>query len=558
MPITCKICNRQFEKQINNKHLGSHQMTTFEYKEKFGNDSLSSPEYKAELSSKRTGEKNSMFGKKHSLETKQLISDKNIGKPAHNKNVPMAEQQKQILRDLALLRNEEYKKNGNHPSKNRVVTPETRLKSSISQKNYALTHHKEMSNRGKKAAETKLARGEDLAFFRGKTHSKESIEKIIASTKESRLKTRLETIERQELTIIECGYEILDKDSTSEYYRIKCKKCNKIFSITAQYFKPSKKPDTLCGLCPSDEFKKSKAELNILAYVKSLIPDLNVVSGDKTILRPKELDIYIPEKKIAIEYCGLNSHGEHPLDKRFSNQGKLSDYHIGKFTKCAENGISLITIFSNEWMESPEIIKSILANKLGVIELTIPARKCKIKEINSKIANTFLNQNHLQGSGKSHERFGLFYNDELVSVMTFMNGDSTTNNKNWQINRFASKLNYKIIGGASKLFKAFITKINPIHVDSYADRRYGSGTVYEKLGFILSNADNVTPSYWYIKGNKIYHRQSFQKKMLVKQGADPNKTEWEIMQERGYDRIWDCGHAKWKWTNPNIVIQETT
>jgi hypothetical protein len=53
------------------------------------------------------------------------------------------------------------------------------------------------------------------------------------------------------------------------------------------------------------------------------------------------------------------------------------------------------------------------------------------------------------------------------------------------------------------------------------------------------------PSYWYINFSEIkrYHRSVFMKHKIV---SNPTtKTEYDIMLERGYDRIWDCGTLKY-------------
>jgi hypothetical protein len=123
----------------------------------------------------------------------------------------------------------------------------------------------------------------------------------------------------------------------------------------------------------------------------------------------------------------------------------------------------------------------------------------------------------------------------------------------YEMSRFCNKLNYKITGGASKLFKYFVTKYSPISVCSYNDRRYFDGGVYEKLNFTIIN--NTSPCYFYIKNKKLYNRMNFQKHKLKKllSSYDPLLSEWENMKLNGYDRIWDCGNGKWVFTNTNVA-----
>lgn len=171
------------------------------------------------------------------------------------------------------------------------------------------------------------------------------------------------------------------------------------------------------------------------------------------------------------------------------------------------------------------------------------ARKCKVALIDAKQANDFLESNHIQGSCQSKYRYGLYYNDELVSVMTF--GKSRFSDNEFELLRFCNKLYTNVIGGASKLFKHFLKDHSEItNIVSYADRRWSIGNLYEKLGFVRCSISE--PSYYYITNSNVrQNRMNFQKHKLVAEGFDPNKTEHEIMLERKIYRIYDCGTIKY-------------
>ena len=42
------------------------------------------------------------------------------------------------------------------------------------------------------------------------------------------------------------------------------------------------------------------------------------------------------------------------------------------------------------------------------------------------------------------------------------------------------------------------------------------------------------------------HRFNYRKDILIKLGYDANKTEFQIMNENGYDKIWDTGNLKYE------------
>jgi hypothetical protein len=273
----------------------------------------------------------------------------------------------------------------------------------------------------------------------------------------------------------------------------------------------------------------SKNEINILNYIKGL--GFNPIHKDRGLLKNKEIDILIPELKIAIEYNGLYWHSEEYLD---------IEYHLTKTELCESLGYKLIHVFEDEWLFKQEIVKSRLNNVLGISN-KIPARKCIIKSVDNKTKKEFLEKNHIQGSSKSKVDIGLFFDDELVSIMTFGKRPVLSKHE-WELIRFCNKLNVSVVGGASKLFKHFIKNYKPNEIVSYADRRWSDGNLYKKLNF--SHIHNTKPNYFYVINKKRENRFKYQKHKLIKDGYDENMSEHEIMLSRGIYRVYDSGNMK--------------
>ena len=276
-------------------------------------------------------------------------------------------------------------------------------------------------------------------------------------------------------------------------------------------------------------------ELKISKFLKE--NNINHITNDRKTING-EIDIYIPDYNIGIEINGLHWHCEYYLD---------NDYHLQKTNKCDEKNIQLFHFFEDELIEKFDIVKSIIKSKLGIIENKILPCKCIIKEINSITSNNFLEINHLQGNINSKIRIGLFYNDELVSVMIFKKKCITMHNKTnlgneYEMLRFCNKLNTEVIGGASKLYSYFKKKYLPQSVVSFADKRYSNGNLYKKLGFKLLK--NTLPNYFYVVGKTRKNKFLFRKNILIKDGYDVNKTEHQIMLKRKIPRIYDCGNIK--------------
>jgi hypothetical protein len=284
----------------------------------------------------------------------------------------------------------------------------------------------------------------------------------------------------------------------------------------------------------------TKPQLEIKEFLENEL-GLHVLFNDRKTIGI-ELDILVPSHNIAIEYNGLYWHSE--------TLGKHEKYHIGKTELCLKNGISLIHIFEDEWKYKKEIVLKRLAHIFKISTNKKYARKCEIREINSKIKDEYLNKNHIQGTDKSSIRLGAYYADVLVGVMTFSKFRKSVGLKNEDVNsyemvRFA---NDNVVGLASKFLKYFRNKYNPIKIISYADIRWtpnSDKSLYSVLGFKL--IDKTKPNYWYTKKFKIReHRFNFRKDILVSKGCDSSKTEKQIMLELGYHRIWDCGSFKYE------------
>ena len=294
----------------------------------------------------------------------------------------------------------------------------------------------------------------------------------------------------------------------------------------------------ICTKCNPIKKNVSGLEIQLTNFIKENYNG-KIIENSKRIIKPYELDVYLPDLKLGFEFNGLFWHCEY---------SKTDTYHVDKTNLCEQQGIYLIHVYEDDWMYKQEIVKSRILNLLGKTPNKIYARKCEIKEItDNKLISEFLENNHLQGFVGSQIKLGLLYNGELVSLMTFGSKRKFMKQSNvdnvYEMLRFCSKLNTSVIGGSEKLFKYFIEKYKPKEVISYADRSWSQGELYKNLGFTFIS--KTPPNYYYIIDKTIRkHRFNFRKDILVKQGFNSKKTEHEIMLERGLYRIYDSGSLK--------------
>lgn len=271
---------------------------------------------------------------------------------------------------------------------------------------------------------------------------------------------------------------------------------------------------------------RSKREVELFEW----IPVNNKRHNVRDILPSKrELDIYLPDYKLAIEYDGWYWHCEKFCEKT---------YHQEKTDGCENQGVQLYTIFD---LDDIDIWKSMILNKLGQSR-RIYARKCEVRRVDYHDIREFLAENHLQGAVTSPINYALYYEDELVEVMTFKK-PRYTKDYDFELLRLCTKKSVTVVGGASKLFSAFRREHPTASVISYANRRWSRGDVYRRLGFNLLKAS--APNYWYVRGDEVISRYQAQKHklpQLLGENFNPELSESENMQQAGFERIYDCGN----------------
>lgn len=250
----------------------------------------------------------------------------------------------------------------------------------------------------------------------------------------------------------------------------------------------------------------------------------------RRIISPKELDIYVPSRQLAIEFNGSYWHAT-----------KDRDYHLQKTISCEESGVRLIHVWDHE--SDNAVMSSIIHASLGSFRDTIHGRKCYVQQIDWQSASVFLNENHIQGAGAATPiNLGLIYNNEIVGVMTF-GKPRFERDHDFELIRYAIRTHTRVNGGASKLWKR-----RPVgSIVTYSDRRLFDGSLYARLGFKMVRQSD--PSYFHTnqKGEVLSRFKTRRDRLpaLLGDKFDPAKSEVENMARAGYLRLWDCGTVTW-------------
>lgn len=307
-----------------------------------------------------------------------------------------------------------------------------------------------------------------------------------------------------------------DYKGEKNYYKFVCNNCGLEFEA-----KPFNR--TIC--CPACSSSASGQEMSLRNFIASIYEG-PILYNVKDVISPLELDIYIPEKKLAVEYNGDYWHSAEQKEKR---------YHEIKSKACEAKGIRLIHVYECEWLRSREKIESLLRIALGCGYSKIGARKCEVRKISNKEARPFNEKNHLQGHRNAQVTYGLFYKGELVQLMSFSKMKYNRNLKGddeWEIIRGCPGSNNQIVGGVSKLFKAFVKEYNPQLVFSYCDFNKFDGRGYEAIG--MKFAGYTGPDKFYVDragykiGRNPKKRKELEESCTTIYGAGSKKYIWKL------------------------------
>jgi hypothetical protein len=242
-----------------------------------------------------------------------------------------------------------------------------------------------------------------------------------------------------------------------------------------------------------------------------------VITNSRKIIHPLELDIYLPNRHLAIEFNGIFHHTE-------KSGKKIPSYHRIKYEKTLEKGIKLIQVCSTDYRHNKPIVENIILKNLGkLVELDF---NIIVQKIDIKTANFFLSETHLTPSLLTDEHicFGFIHENKLIQLMVF----NETYPTEYAITHFATKLGISYSLGKEMLLNTFKEEFSPTKITHHSNLSYFTGKSFTNLGF--TKIFETAPNFQYTNYKKKFDQ--------LPDGSDETK----------YDKIWDCGQAVWEWT----------
>lgn len=247
----------------------------------------------------------------------------------------------------------------------------------------------------------------------------------------------------------------------------------------------------------------SRPEREVLEWVESLVPD--VVSNDRTVLDGKELDVFIPSKKVAIEFNGHYWHSFQKLSEKML-PADARKYHYLKSFWCEKAGVRLIHIWDYEWADprKQKVLKNIILGALSMLPERHFARKTTCHHYTQgcerwQELNQFFAENNIQGNRGGNHVFTLEDdNGRILMAYKFgrPSGGRAKKLYEYEMVRGASAPGVQVVGGASKLWKHFVATLKPNSVVYYIDYNYFDGKSVEQLGGRLVTSQPGVKNYW--------------------------------------------------------------
>lgn len=280
------------------------------------------------------------------------------------------------------------------------------------------------------------------------------------------------------------------------------------------------------------KLESNNEQNNKLHELLNIVTQYKLVVNQNFLIENRSYDLIIPDQNVLIEIDPTYTHNS--FGNHWDEIGLDKYYHRDKTELAEKHGYRCIHVF--DWDDIDKIVESLQP------KTTLYARKCKIFKIKNEVCDEFLKKYHFQGTCRGQLLcLGLVYCDELVEVMTF--GKPRYSKKHdVELLRLCTKPEYRVVGGASKLFK-FATEYYGLHnIISYCDRSKFSGQVYEQLGMSLIRK---TPpqEVWCDGKNKItanlLRQRGFDQLFHTNYGKGTNNNQ--LMLEHGWLPIYDCG-----------------
>ena len=274
--------------------------------------------------------------------------------------------------------------------------------------------------------------------------------------------------------------------------------------------------------------------------IKAVSPNYtsDIIHHDRLALgNGKELDIYMPEDRFAIEYNGVYWHSDKWLD---------NDYHKNKYIVAGVNNINLLMVWSDDYARNKEIVIDTIFHKLNLSKKPrVFAKNTEIVFLSFDEAEEFCSRYQVN---RFEENFDVCIGlancvtKEVVAISTWkkeklsltMNNCCTSNH---------------VVGGLGKMVKRAKRYAKDNYIDkliAYADLSQCYKGSFEKVGFKYESF--IEPTFMYQRGDKRFSEKEINYKFFKENNRliyDKSLSLEELIAMNNLYKVWDCGKIKY-------------
>jgi predicted nucleic acid-binding Zn ribbon protein len=269
---------------------------------------------------------------------------------------------------------------------------------------------------------------------------------------------------------------------------------------------------------------KSRPQEAVYKICESL--GCTVKENDRTVIKPYEIDLWLPEHDIGIEINGVYWHHDGTAAPALVKKSKMLP--------------GLLHFWDFEINKKLSLVQNVISTRTGKLKRKIPVSACEIQVLDQFTAESFLNKNDLAGFKAADLHVSVLYNQEIVHVASFRVKDSSIS-----LVSFCSVLDTDVQGVLAELAE-WTCRTYKLPVRGRADLRFSDGSEFSNAGFKALHA--LDPDYFYTRNRHVLKSSDAAgiARVLGKISTSTS-SEDQAMFEHGWLKCSDAGSVLYRY-----------
>lgn len=199
------------------------------------------------------------------------------------------------------------------------------------------------------------------------------------------------------------NFSELTRGDVQNTYIWRCKNCNHIWKrqLTSMINLGE------CTYCAGYGKCISKPEKELSDFIRSVVK-CDVYTNDRTLLNHREIDVYLPDMKLAFEYNGLFWHSDFIIED--------TSFHSRKWKDCYSQEVVLFSVWDNKWYDNRDLVTAHITNILSPFN-PMYYYDCDVIEVDFSYAQKYFKENSMYMYLNDDRFFTIVKNDEVLDMI---------------------------------------------------------------------------------------------------------------------------------------------